>query len=385
MVTSLRELVLSEIRDIAHGPISVFSPDDNASQVLGVLKETDRYEAAVSSGGSVGLITIRDLLGVDQPAQRRGDKVWRATGAVSPSTSVIEVAELLVRNNVRALPVVEGGEVTGIISQDDLIGVMCDVDELSGYGVKELLRSPVWSLDIDERNATARSLMLERGISHVPVVEYGRLVGEVTAETIVHTFITPASKTTTGDRVGERTSRFPGQVIGVMDAHPLSMGPDSTVLDAVRGLRDRGKRACYITDEGSRMLGILTPRELLAPILRFRGQEELPAYIMGLADEDFFEKAVAEEKVRRVVRRGRRCRPDINEGSIRIKGSQTRGQRNRYELTARALSPSGQVNAKAEGWDLLDVFDELCTTLENAIGRTTPETPGGTRRRRSRR
>ncbi|GAF90541.1 unnamed protein product, partial [marine sediment metagenome] len=30
MVTSLRELVLSEIRDIAHGPISVFSPEDNA-------------------------------------------------------------------------------------------------------------------------------------------------------------------------------------------------------------------------------------------------------------------------------------------------------------------------------------------------------------------
>ena len=166
MVTSLRELVLSEIREIAHGPISVFSPDDNASQVLGVLKETDRYEAAVSSGESVGLITIRDLLGVDQPAQRRVDKVWRATGSVSPSTSVIEVAELLVRNNVRALPVVEGGEVTGIISQDDLIGVMCDVDELSGYGVKELLRSPVWSLDIDERNATARSLMLERAVSY---------------------------------------------------------------------------------------------------------------------------------------------------------------------------------------------------------------------------
>ncbi|MBC8498744.1 CBS domain-containing protein [Candidatus Bathyarchaeota archaeon] len=385
MVTSLRELVLSEIRDIAHSPISVFSPEDFASQVLGVLKETDRYEAAVSSGGSVGLITVRDLLDVDQPAQRRVDKVWRATGSVSPSTSVIEVAELLVRNNVRALPVVERGEVTGIISQEDLIRVMCDVNELSGYGVKELLRSPVWSLDIDERNATARRLMLERGISHIPVVEYGRLVGEVTAETIVHAFITPSSKTTTGDRVGERGSRFPGQVMGVMDIHPVTLRPDSTVLDAVRGLRDRGKGACYITDEGGRMLGILTPRELLAPILRFRVQEEMPVYIMGLSDEDFFERAVAEEKVRRVVRRGRKFRPDINEVSIRIKVSQTQGLRNRYELTARALSPSGQVNAKAEGWDLLEVFDELCTTLEKAIRRTKAETPGGTRRRRSRR
>ena len=106
---------------------------------------------------------------------------------------------------------------------------------------------------------------------------------------------------------------------------------------------------------------------------------------MGLSDEDFFERAVAEDKVRRVVRRGRRFRPDINEVSIRIKVSQTQGLRKRYELTARALSPSGQINAKADGWDLLAVFDELCTTLEKAIGRTKTETPGRTRRRRSRR
>jgi ribosome-associated translation inhibitor RaiA len=106
---------------------------------------------------------------------------------------------------------------------------------------------------------------------------------------------------------------------------------------------------------------------------------------MGLSDEDFFERGVAEEKVRRVVRRSMRYRPDITEVSVNIKTSQTQGERTRYELTGRALTQEGQINAKADGWDLLRVFDELTDTLDKAIRRTKPETPSRTRRRRSRR
>lgn len=385
MTTSLRELAFSEIRDMVHSPVSVFSPDETVSRILGVLKETDRYEAAVKSDGSVGLITVRDLLDVDQPTQTKVDKVWKATGFVAPSNTVINIVETLVRNNVRALPVVEGGNVVGIISQLDLVSAMCDVPELSGIHAKELIRSPVFSLDIEEKVSFARRLMLERGISHIPVVEYGRLVGVVTAKSIVNTFIIPASRTTSGDRVEEKVPRFHGTVSGIMDVHPFTVRPDASALDVVCGLRDQGQSACFMTDERGKILGIITPRELISPLLRFRVKEELPVYIMGLSDEDFFERSVAEDKVRRVVRKSMRFRPDIAEVSIRIKSSRTQGNRTRYELTARAISPEGQINAEAEGWDLLGVFDELCDILGKAIMRSKPEPRGEVRHRRFRR
>jgi CBS domain-containing protein len=118
--------------------------------------------------------------------------------------------------------------------------------------------------------------MLERGVSHVPVVEYGRLVGVVTAGDIIHTFITPSSKTTTGERVGSRTRRFPGQVIGIMDSRLCTVTPDASVLDVVTGLNESGKSACFMIDPENRILGILAPRDLMAPILRLRVPEELP-------------------------------------------------------------------------------------------------------------
>lgn len=384
MVRTLRELAFSEIQDLMHGRVSVFNPDDMASKVLGELKETGRYEAAVASEDGIGLITVRDLLGVSQPAQTRVDGIWKIIGSVSPRDEVMDVVWAMVRNNVRAIPVVEDGKVVGIVSQVDVTSALGDVSELSGTPVKGLMRTPVISLDIDERISYARRLMLEKGFSHIPIVEYNRLVGIVTAKDIVHTFITPISKTTTGARVGEKVVRFPGMVIGIMDRHPLTVGADDSALEVARGLRDQGKSACVVTDRRRAILGIITPRELLAPLLRFREEEELPVYIVGLSGTGL-EESVAEEKVRRVVERSMKIHPHINEVSVRVKQSKTRGTQIRYEATARVLSAEEQFIAEEEGWDLLEVFDKLCDTLDKALKKSKHEPERSPRRRRFRR
>ncbi len=286
MVT-LKELAFSDIRELFHRGVSIFRPDDLVSKVLGVLERSARYEAVVSSGSSVGLITVRDALAVDQPSQTKVDRVWRATGSVSPETLVVDVADSLVRKGVRALPVVAGGEVVGIFSQVDLIEALGEVQGLDGIPVKELMHAPVLSSEGDRGIAYARRLMLERNISHLPVVEGGSLVGVVTAESIVHSFITSASRTTTGHRVGERASRFSGRVSGIMDSTPCTLDAAASVLDAIQSLKEMGKGACIITGESGNILGIITPRELISPLLKFRAEEELPVYILGLSDEGF--------------------------------------------------------------------------------------------------
>lgn len=381
----MQDLAVSEIRELYHRDISVFDPDEKVSKVLGDLRETGRYEATVASGGKFGIITIRDMLDITQPTQTRINGIWSVISSASPEDPVINVADILIRNNVRALPVVEDGNIVGIFSQVDLTKALCDVSELEGIKAKELMRRPVISLDVSERVAFARRLMLERGFSHVPIVEYNRLVGMVTAESIIHTFMTPFGKTTVGDRAGQKVTRFSGLVNRIMDFHPLAIEAEASTLEAVRGLRDQRKGACLLIDERKTLLGIITPRELIGLILRSRATDELPVYIIGVSDEDFFERAVAEEKVRRVVRRSMKIHPHIQEVSLRIKRSQAGGSRTRYEATARALSPEEQVLAKAEGWDLIAVFDDICDKLEKALRASKHEPERSPRRRKFRR
>jgi ribosome-associated translation inhibitor RaiA len=186
-----------------------------------------------------------------------------------------------------------------------------------------------------------------------------------------------------GDKTGEKLTRFPGQVNGVMDDQPLAIGPNASILEAVKGMRDRGKSACVMVDENDAVLGILTPREVLV-ILKGAEPEELPVSILGLEGEGFFEKGVAEEKVRRVVIRNMRIHPDINQVSIRIRRQQNSGERARYQIAARVLSPTEQFNASTEGWDLLASFDDLLEALDATLKRAKREQPKTARRGRGR-
>jgi ribosome-associated translation inhibitor RaiA len=154
-----------------------------------------------------------------------------------------------------------------------------------------------------------------------------------------------------------------------MDAQPITVEPDATALEVARGMMNRSKSACLITDQSGAVYGIITPRELLPLIAKPVSEAELPVYIVGLTDEDFFERGVAEEKLRRVVTRNMRIHPGINEVSIKIKRQQNKGERTRYEVTARVISPNEQFNATTQGWDLLAAFDGLLENLDSTLKR----------------
>jgi len=373
LTKTLVELAETEIAELIHNPGSVFSPEDQASKVLGYLKDTGRYEAVASSGGRMGIVTVRDLLGVDQPEQTKVETIWEQVGAVDEGFTVIDVVETLMENNVRALPVVERGEVQGIISQSDLLDALSEVNELKSVAAKDIMKSPVFTLASEDGVAQARREMLDRGISHVPVLRDGILVGVITAKTIVNAFVTAIGKTTRGDRVGEKVPRFPGQVGGVMDAQPLKVGSDASALQVAREMTRNDKSACLMVDEEDRVLGIITPRELLQLVYDLRGEDILPVYIVGIEGESFFERAVAEEKVRRVVMKGMRMQPGITEVRITVKRQRTQGERTRYSLTARAMGPEVSFNAENEGWGLMEAFDGLVATLDKIIARAKKE------------
>ena len=371
--------------------VMTFKPEDSVSRVLGELMKTGRYEAVISSVERYGIITIRDMLDINQPEQTKlgnySSGVWRVLEPVAPDYFLVEAAHLLMEINVRAIPVIEDDEVKGIISQVDISNALCDIRELSDIPAKELMKRPVITLDVGEKVTSARRLMLDNGFSHLPITKSGKLVGILTALDLVHTFIVPISKATHGDWGGEKVTRFPGLVGNVMDAHPFVIETDASALDVALGIRRLEKSACVMQDKRDSVLGIMTPRELVSILSRLQIEDELPVYIIGLTQkEDFYERAVAEGKIRRVVERTLKFHPHITEVSIRIKRQQETGSQVRYELTARALSAVDHYIATAEGWGLMEVFDKLCENLDRRLRRHKPQPEGSPRiRRRGRR
>ena len=255
----------------------------------------------------------------------------------------------MIDRNKRALPVVENLKPVGIISQVDLIEALAGYPEIKSVNAIDLARAPPITIDAQDKVGQARKMMLGRGISHLPVLRNGKLVGMVTAKDLVHTFIVPAERISSGGRVVDRVAKFPGSVADVMDKQPITLGLRSTALDVVRELSEHKKGACLIVDDKDSVYGIITPREILPLVARPREEVKLPIYIMGFSPDEFFERSIVEEKVLRTLERGVLMHSSIDEVLIKIRKRSRTGNRIRYEVVGRVITPTRQYNVSNSG------------------------------------
>ena len=115
------------IRDImTTGPTTV-DPNTTLSQVAQVMRDVDTGVVPVVSGGLLmGLITDRDIVvraiadGADPQTATAEQYLTRNPTTVEPDSTLQQAADLMQRDQIRRLPVVQGGELVGIVSIGDL-------------------------------------------------------------------------------------------------------------------------------------------------------------------------------------------------------------------------------------------------------------------------
>ena len=116
--------------------------------------------------------------------------VLRSKGsAVETITAQARVADAVARlgeRRIGALPVVEGEEIVGIMSERDVIYCLRDHGaEVLGWPVSRAMSSPAITTGPDTEVLAALALMTQRRIRHLPVVEGGGIVGIVSIGDLV--------------------------------------------------------------------------------------------------------------------------------------------------------------------------------------------------------
>ena len=129
---------------------------------------------------------------------------------IGPDSSVEEAAEILSNNNISGLPVVEGENLLGIVSESDLIvkdkklhfpdyiNVIGGIIYLESYKkfkeefkkfvavkVEDLMTKKVVTVGPEDSVEDAATIMSDEDINRLPVVEGNKLVGIITRGDIV--------------------------------------------------------------------------------------------------------------------------------------------------------------------------------------------------------
>jgi CBS domain-containing protein len=114
------------IRDVMTESVVTATPDTSVRGVAETMRERNVGSVVlVENGQPVGFVTDRDLAvsvladGRD-PSDRACDHASAPVVTAAPDMDITEAAELMVEHGIRRLPVLEGGELIGIVTLDDL-------------------------------------------------------------------------------------------------------------------------------------------------------------------------------------------------------------------------------------------------------------------------
>ncbi len=105
---------------------------------------------------------------------------------IGADAAVYDVVRRLGAKRIGALPVVEDGRITGIISERDVIYSLRDHGpEVLEWAVGRVMSSPAITAEPGTDVLAALALMTQRRIRHLPVVESGRIIGIVSIGDLV--------------------------------------------------------------------------------------------------------------------------------------------------------------------------------------------------------
>ena len=153
-------------------------PVTNNKELVGIISERDianklgssKYENMPASRLHISSVMVKDVITVPQTMQ------------------LGEVAKIMLEKGIGSVPVMDDDEMVGIVSKADFVTLAVGIafDKIT---VKEIMSKDLIVVSSTERIIHARRQMIEGHIGRLPVVDDGELVGMITSKDLMRAFI----------------------------------------------------------------------------------------------------------------------------------------------------------------------------------------------------
>ena len=126
------------------------------------------------------------------PNEEIGDYMVSPVLSVSPDTPAQEAAQLMESKHIGSLLIKEGENFIGIVTETDLTRkILARGLKDKNPNVREIMTSPLQTIDCHEPIVDANQLMANKRIRHIAVTENEQVVGMLSVKDLIHYYANP--------------------------------------------------------------------------------------------------------------------------------------------------------------------------------------------------
>ena len=117
-----------------------------------------------------------------------------AVACLGPGASMSEAASLMRADEFGSIAIYEGDRLAGILTETDLVRAVADHRDPASTTVSEYMSLDPVTAGLDEDSMEVAERMVSNGFRHLPVVEQGRLIGMVSARDLLQVEAWPPAR-----------------------------------------------------------------------------------------------------------------------------------------------------------------------------------------------
>ncbi|MEM7813511.1 MAG: CBS domain-containing protein [Candidatus Aenigmatarchaeota archaeon] len=339
-----------------------------------VLSAPDKRHKA---GEIAGIVVLNDIVRREFDVTKATAKaVLQSTARLLPDDTLDRAAELIIGSNQRAIPVWDGSEMVGILSEEDLMRV------ISVDGLAKDVAKPCISVEQNSGIGKVKELMLHRNISRVAVSASGKpgtIIGIVGTLDLIRA-LAPGSRCPHSGGGMAPVGKASAEVRAQRDRgymEPLQLDKTAVtnfihqapMIDGSRPINEaitllQSNEEVLVKLDGD-SVGIITPKDVLRAFVS--GRSVALVQIVGLDREDpLLDVARIQQKATQIVRHLSKS-AELQPMKIYIKRHKKQGLKTKYSVKAELPTSLGTFIANREHGKDDKSFGQLTTIVQRAL------------------
>lgn len=277
------------VRDLMSADILSIAPDATVGEAVARMEENGVHELPVMTNSTLkGWMSYRSILrrgGV--PMATKVSHIMEQPARVQKDADSAEAAELFIRNNAAALPVVNTkGQVVGILSRTNLLEAALGSKAISGLSLAAVMNTELETVTEGELVDQAVGRLRDLHINQLLVLDgEGRLLGHVTLEDLLK--VHSAEHQDSAEGRGRKNtgkggaSKQPRVAVGGLVKKSPTFAPTTKLKEAIRAMTDSETNFVVVAEDGL-PVGVVSRSNIIERLAATRPQKGFLCQVVGL-------------------------------------------------------------------------------------------------------